>query len=49
MSEEESRGFIIDYLYGKISVDDVIEEFNRVIRLEVLNRIKEKDEIKNNN
>ena len=29
-------GELIDFLNGKISADDVIEEFNRVTRLEVL-------------
>jgi len=29
-------GELIDFMNGKISADDVIEEFNRVTRLEVL-------------
>lgn len=32
-------GELIDFKNGKISADDVIEEFNRVTRLEVLNII----------
>lgn len=33
-------GELIDFKNGKISEDDVIEEFNRVTRIEVLNILK---------
>lgn len=33
-------GELIDFKNGKISADDVIEEFNRVTRIEVLNILK---------
>ncbi len=34
-------GELIDFKNGKISADDVIEEFNRVTRIEVLKILKE--------
>ena len=33
-------GELIDFLNGKISADDVIEEFNRITRLEILQIIE---------